>query len=249
MDDLQIAWRPLGELIPYARNPRTHYRCPGGADRGQHPRVRLDQPGAGRWRERHHRRARPGAGGEEARAGAGAGDRARAHERGAEARLCAGRQPAGAERRLGRGAAAARAGRSFGARLRPRADRLRRGRAGAAAGGRGQGGPDRGRRGAGAAGAGGHAAGRSVGAGRAPAAVRRRDGAGRCRARAGRAARRHDVHRSALQRGLRQLGQGQAAGQQAADPERRSRRRLRGVPARRLRQHPRGHQGRGATSA
>jgi DNA modification methylase len=24
MDDLQIAWRPLGELIPYVRNPRTH---------------------------------------------------------------------------------------------------------------------------------------------------------------------------------------------------------------------------------
>jgi DNA modification methylase len=24
MDDLQIAWRPLGDLIPYARNPRTH---------------------------------------------------------------------------------------------------------------------------------------------------------------------------------------------------------------------------------
>jgi DNA modification methylase len=24
MDDLQIAWLPLGELIPYARNPRTH---------------------------------------------------------------------------------------------------------------------------------------------------------------------------------------------------------------------------------
>jgi hypothetical protein len=24
MDHLQIAWRPLGELIPYARNPRTH---------------------------------------------------------------------------------------------------------------------------------------------------------------------------------------------------------------------------------
>jgi DNA modification methylase len=24
MDDLQIAWRSLGELIPYARNPRTH---------------------------------------------------------------------------------------------------------------------------------------------------------------------------------------------------------------------------------
>jgi ParB-like chromosome segregation protein Spo0J len=24
MDDLEIAWRPLGALIPYARNPRTH---------------------------------------------------------------------------------------------------------------------------------------------------------------------------------------------------------------------------------
>ena len=24
MDDLAIAWRPLGDLIPYARNPRTH---------------------------------------------------------------------------------------------------------------------------------------------------------------------------------------------------------------------------------
>src|SRR5688572_33353126 len=24
MDDLAIAWRPLGELIPYARNPRAH---------------------------------------------------------------------------------------------------------------------------------------------------------------------------------------------------------------------------------
>ena len=24
MNDLRIAWRPLGELIPYARNPRTH---------------------------------------------------------------------------------------------------------------------------------------------------------------------------------------------------------------------------------
>jgi ParB-like chromosome segregation protein Spo0J len=24
MDDLVIAWRPLGELIPYGRNSRTH---------------------------------------------------------------------------------------------------------------------------------------------------------------------------------------------------------------------------------
>ena len=101
-----------------------------------------------------------------------------------------------------------------------------------------QGGPDRGRRGAGAARAGGHHAGRSVGAGRAPAALRRRHGAGRRRAGAGRAARRHDLHRSAVQRGLRQLAQGQAARQAPADPERQSRQRLRGVPARRLRQHP-----------
>ena len=53
----------------------------------------------------------------------------------------------------------------------------------------------------------------------------------RCRAGAGRPAGRHDLDRSALQRGLRQLAQGQAAGQAPADPERRSRRRLRGVPA------------------
>ena len=86
---------------------------------------------------------------------------------------------------------------------------------------------------------------RPVDAGRAPAAVRRRDGAGRRRAGAGRAARRHDLHRSALQRRLRQLAQGQAARQAPPDPERRPRQRLRGVPARRLRQHPRGHQGRG----
>ena len=29
MDDLAIAWRPLGELIPYARNPRTHSEAQG----------------------------------------------------------------------------------------------------------------------------------------------------------------------------------------------------------------------------
>ena len=59
----------------------------------------------------------------------------------------------------------------------------------------------------------------------------------------------HDLHRSALQRRLWQLAEGQAAGQPPADPERRSRQRLRGVPAGCLRQHPLGHQGRGATSA
>jgi ParB-like chromosome segregation protein Spo0J len=44
MDDLQIAWQPLGELIPYARNPRTHFDAPGGADCNQHPEVRWTNP-------------------------------------------------------------------------------------------------------------------------------------------------------------------------------------------------------------
>jgi hypothetical protein len=35
MDELAIAWRPLGELIPYARNPRTHTdRSPSGRHPG-----------------------------------------------------------------------------------------------------------------------------------------------------------------------------------------------------------------------
>ena len=55
-------------------------------------------------------------------------------------------------------------------------------------------------------------------------------------------ARRHDLHRSALQRGLCQLPEGQAARQAPPDPERRPRLRLRGVPLRRLHQHPLGHQ-------
>ena len=50
--------------------------------------------------------------------------------------------------------------------------------------------------------------------------------------------------RSALQCRLRQLAEGQAARQAPADPERRSGVRLRGVPVRRLRQHPERHQGR-----
>ena len=60
----------------------------------------------------------------------------------------------------------------------------------------------------------------------------------------GRPARRHDVLRSTIQRRLRQHAEGQAAGQAPADPERQSRRRLRGLPIRRLRQHPERHQGR-----
>ncbi len=56
-------------------------------------------------------------------------------------------------------------------------------------------------------------------------------------------ARRHGLDRSALQCRLRQLGQGQAARQGPADPQRRPRRRLRGVPPGRLHQHPDRHQG------
>ena len=135
--------------------------------------------------------------------------------------------------------------------LRPRPDRLRCHRARAAAGARRRrGGERRGRgRGPGAAGGAGQQAGRPLDPRQPPAAVRRRHGAGRRRAGARRAARGHDLLRSAVQRRLRQLAEGQAARQAPADPERQPRRRLRGVPARRLRQHPERHQGRRATSA
>ena len=81
--------------------------------------------------------------------------------------------------------------------------------------------------------------------GRPPPAVRRRHGAGRRRAGARRAAGRHDLDRPALQCRLRQLAQGQAARQAPPDPERQPRRRLRGVPVRRLRQPRQRDQGRG----
>ena len=68
-------------------------------------------------------------------------------------------------------------------------------------------------RGARAAQGSGHPAGRSLAAGRAPPAVRRRHRAGRCRAGAGRGAGGHGLHRPALQCRLRQHLQGQAARQ------------------------------------
>ena len=63
----------------------------------------LDEPGSGRRGRRHHRRAWPGVGGAVAGLYRGTGDGRGGLDRGAEARLCAGRQPAGAERGLGRG--------------------------------------------------------------------------------------------------------------------------------------------------
>ena len=59
----------------------------------------------------------------------------------------------------------------------------------------------------------------------------------------GGAAGRHGLLRPALQCRLRQHAQGQAARQAPPDPERQSRRRLRGVPARRLHQPPQRDQG------
>jgi hypothetical protein len=48
MDDLAIAWRPLGELIPYARNPRTHSDAQVAQIAASIQGVRLDQSRAGR---------------------------------------------------------------------------------------------------------------------------------------------------------------------------------------------------------
>ena len=242
---------PIDEAAPVRAQPAHAHRGAGGSDRGLDGRVRLDQPDPGRRERRHPRRPRPAAGGAQARARRGAGDPVRAPQRGAEAGLPDRRQPARPAGGLGRGAAGGGAGLAAGRALRPRPGRLRCHRAGAAAGDRRwRDGERRGRgRGPGAAGGAGQPAGRPLGPGQPPAAVRRRHGAGRRRAGARRAARRHDLLRPALQRRLRQLAQGQAARQAPPDPERRSRRRLRGVPARRLRQHPQRDQGRRATSA
>ena len=78
MDDLAIAWRPLGELIPYARNPRTHSDAQVAQIAASIREFGWTNPVLIDGAERDHRRARPGAGGEEAGSGAGAGDRARA---------------------------------------------------------------------------------------------------------------------------------------------------------------------------
>jgi hypothetical protein len=217
----------------------------GRPDRGVHGRVRLDQPGAGRRAGRHPRRSRPVARRAEARSSRGAGDPLRAPERGTEAGVSDCRQPARPASRMERGAAGARAGLAQGRKLRSGPGRLRCHRARAAAGARGGGGwVRRGRgRGPGASGGAGQQTGRPLDLGPAPPAVRQCHGARRCRAGAGRAARGHDLLRSTLQRRLCQHAQGQAPGQEPADPERQPGLRLRGVPAGCLHQPPRRHQG------
>ena len=122
---LRIEHRRVDALIPYARNARTHSRGAGGADRRLDPRVRLHFAAARRWRERHHRRARPAAGGAQARARRSAGDRAGAPERGAEAGAGPRRQQARRACWLGHRAAGARSGRACRTRRRPRRPRLR----------------------------------------------------------------------------------------------------------------------------
>ena len=139
MDDLQIAWRPLGELIPYARNPRTHSDAQVAQIAASIREFGWTNPvlvdGANGIIAGHGRVLAARKLGLERVPVIELAHMSEAQKRAYRARG----QPARAERRLGRGAAAARAGRSLGARLRPRADRLRRGRAGAAAGGRGHG--------------------------------------------------------------------------------------------------------------
>ena len=63
MDDLAIAWRPLGELIPYARNPRTHSDAQVAQIAASIREFGWTNPVLVDGAERHHRRARPGHGG------------------------------------------------------------------------------------------------------------------------------------------------------------------------------------------
>jgi ParB-like nuclease domain len=138
MHDLQIAWRPLGELIPYARNPRTHTDAQVAQiaasirEFGWTVPILVD-----------------GANGIIAGHGRVLAARKLGLERVPVIELA---HMSEAQKRayvladnMGPGAAAARTGGSVGAGVRARADRLRRGRARAAAVGRRQDGPDRGR--------------------------------------------------------------------------------------------------------
>src|SRR5947209_1391259 len=84
------------------RQKRAHAQRPASrADRRLDPRIWLHQPGADRRRGRHYRRQRPGARRACARPRRGAVHRPGAPHAGAAPRLCARRQQAGAQRRLG----------------------------------------------------------------------------------------------------------------------------------------------------
>src|SRR6185369_15246403 len=84
------------------RQKRAHAQRPASrADRRLDPRIWLHQPGADRPRGRHYRRPRPGARRAFARPRRGAVHRPGAPHADAAPRLCARRQQAGAQRRLG----------------------------------------------------------------------------------------------------------------------------------------------------
>ena len=80
-------------------------RGAGGSDRRLHPRVGLDQPGAGHRRGHDHRRPRPGPRRPEARPGRSARHGGDWLDQGADPGLRARRQQARPQCRLGRGAA------------------------------------------------------------------------------------------------------------------------------------------------
>ena len=82
---LAVDYRPISGLIPYARNARTHSEAQVALIAGSIREFGFTNPVLVDGDERHHRRPRPGAGGAQARARRGAGDRARPPERGAEA--------------------------------------------------------------------------------------------------------------------------------------------------------------------
>ena len=81
MDDLEIAWRPLGELIPYARNPRTHSDAQVAQIAASIREFGWTNPVLVDGANGMIAGPRPGAGGAQARSGSRAGDRARAYER------------------------------------------------------------------------------------------------------------------------------------------------------------------------
>ena len=184
MDDLQIAWRPLGELIPYARNPRTHSDAQVAQIAASIREFGWTNPvlvdGANGIIAGHGRVLAARKLGLERVPVIELAHMSEAQKR---AYVLADNQlalNAGWDEALLRLELADLSELGFDLGLigfgEGELERL--------LAGEGKDGPDRGRRRAGAAGAGGHAAGRSVGAGRAPAALRRRDGAGRRRARA-----------------------------------------------------------------
>ena len=89
MDDLAIAWRPLAELIPYARNPRTHSDAQVDQIAASMVEFGWTNPILIDENARHPGWSWPTARGPQARSGRGSSDPLRAPERGPEAGLCA----------------------------------------------------------------------------------------------------------------------------------------------------------------